>query len=782
MNTSSTYSFERGDPSKVFVVEWRDRAYYNYAQKCTVQALFYDVTNEIEYKYDSNCRANYNSWSIGYMDQSRSKGASISHQSSTSFNTNPGHVPTTSNYRISTSSTSHAWESFDQGLVEVTNAQTALTGTSNGAPYLYYCMSSYWWNTYKARCNANIDIPAGFEFEYFGTTYDGDDSNDRIQLNRQGSMYFISNGNTNVERSLWTYHQPSLPYSGSSLARPGLIAPYWTGYNSYYCFVTSTTDCSTYYRVMPYEGKGTDVTADITSDPIWDMTDSPIRINPTNKYLVVSSDLTIMPGVEIMVAPGKGISFDGACTKMTALGNASHPINISGLNGGEWLGMAFTDDCTSAGGTDDRHQFSYVNFNDTTDAVFRSGSRHDGTGPSCGSATADCNTGNYTMSDVTFTDVGSVFTHGSGQGTVLTMTDFSIDGVDKACFDFPENSVATLIEGSMKNCNTDGESWAGAIVNAPGSSAGELHAENLTVENSYVNFIDVDLQDVTLSNITVTNPSAQTGVAIDSMAGSNSRVYINNVDADYYTSSNINAMGSLEMMDVDIGTAELWLIPGGTSQTGNGASGADAVLDTITSGKFTMQRMHPSVFTDITADDVSITGTAITTQTMVMENFDIDAFTLVGCGWSLIMDAPTLESIKSTCSSSSSKNTVTISDADFTHGSSTDHVVDGRNSQITLGESSITSTSVSSTGPYVAKARTGTNVVLVDVDINSNACSDSTGDLGNCDIDVSSSTSNPSMVYYGGLANVSVYRVAGSTKVYKADHMVTASLVDSSMS
>jgi hypothetical protein len=206
------------------------------------------------------------------------------------------------------------------------------------------------------------------------------------------------------------------------------------------------------------------------------------------------------------------------------------------------------------------------------------------------------------------------------------------------------------------------------------------------------------------------------------------------------------------------------------------------VLDTITSGKFTMQRMHPSVFTDITADDVSITGTAITTQTMVMENFDIDAFTLVGCGWSLIMDAPTLESIKSTCSSSSSKNTVTISDADFTHGSSTDHVVDGRNSQITLGESSITSTSVSSTGPYVAKARTGTNVVLVDVDINSNACSDSTGDLGNCDIDVSSSTSNPSMVYYGGLANVSVYRVAGSTKVYKADHMVTASLVDSSMS
>ena len=77
--------------------------------------------------------------------------------------------------------------------------------------------------------------------------------------------------------------------------------------------------------------------------------------------------------------------------------------------------------------------------------------------------------------------------------------------------------MATLKEGTIKNCNTDGKSWGGTIVNYPGSTAGALHAENLTVENSYVNFIDVDLQHVTVSNVTVTNPSAQTGVAIDSM-------------------------------------------------------------------------------------------------------------------------------------------------------------------------------------------------------------------------------------------------------------------------
>ena len=84
---------------------------------------------------------------------------------------------------------------------------------------------------------------------------------------------------------------------------------------------------------MPYEGKGTDVTADITTDPVWDISDSPIRINPTNTYLSVSSDLTIMPGVEVQIAPGKGISFDGACTKFTAKGTEAEPINFTGTLG-----------------------------------------------------------------------------------------------------------------------------------------------------------------------------------------------------------------------------------------------------------------------------------------------------------------------------------------------------------------------------------------------------------------------------------------------------------------
>ena len=787
VNTSSVFSFDRGDPSKVFVVEWHDMSYYTYGHLCTVQAHFYDVTNEIEFKYDTGCSANYESWEIGYMDQTRNKGDSISNKGG-SYNSN-GYTPTSSNFRIHTSGTSDGWETFDKGLVELANANTALSGTSNGRPYAYYCW--YYWSSYQNQCSKNVDLPAGFEFDYFGTTYDGDDSNDRVQINRQGSMFFVDNGNTNVQRSMWTWHQPELPYKGSSYARGGLIAPFWTVYNNYYCFTTSSQDCSVYYRVMPYEGKGTDVSADITSDPKWDLTDSPIRINPTNDYLVVSSDLTIEPGVEIQIASGKGISFDGACTKFFANGSASLPINFTGLNGAKWKGMAFTDDCTTASGTDDRHRFLNVNFNNTTDSVFRSGSRHDGSGPSCGSATADCNTGNFTMANVTFENVGSVFTHGSGQGTSVSMTDFTVSGVTGSCFDFAENTVAKLREGDVTNCNTAGTATNGAIMSVAGSTGGLLLIENVDFTNAYKNFIDVDLEDLWLSNVTVTSPTtagATSESAITSDAGVNSDVYMNNVvfSGQAYGSASIGAMESIYIDGLDLMTTDLALLPGGQSQTGMGPSSVKMKLMDMDLGDLSMTRVHPGVFDDITASgDVSLTGNHITNEVLTVTGLDADSFTVTGGGWSIDLVAPTLDTFKSSASSANSKNTVVISDATLTHGSSTTtHVIDGRNSHITVGESTITSTSVSSsTGAMkVAKARSGTNIVLIESTLNGNDCSGTSGNTGSCPIDVSSSNSNPSMVYFGGLASIRVYRLdANSNPVYKANHVVTTSLVDSSL-
>jgi hypothetical protein len=78
----------------------------------------------------------------------------------------------------------------------------------------------------------------------------------------------------------------------------------------------------------------------------------------------------------------------------------------------------------------------------------------------------------------------------------------------------------------------------------------------------------------------------------------------------------------------------------------------------------------------------------------------------------------------------------------------------------------------------VARARAGTDIVLIAVDVNGDDCADADGDTGLCEYDVTSSTSNPSMIYFGGLASARVYRDQGGTPVWKANHVVTATLLD----
>jgi hypothetical protein len=404
--TTSTESFSVGDPNKMFIVEWRDMQYTNSADRCTYQAVFYDVTNEIEFKYDDSCTNSYDAATVGFMDQTRTKGQTIRHSTSTQYIT--GTNPHSNNYRISTESGDGAWESFDRGLTGLVNAdESAIMGSSSGTPSGYYCASSYYWNTWSSKCADNIAMPDGFNFTYFGTDYNYTDSNDRVHLGRHGNMNFISNGATSVVRSMTTWYgnMPQLPYSSSSYARAGLIAPYWSYYGTYYCYQNSGADCGVFYRTMPFEGKGTDVTSDITQDTTWDLTDSPIRINPSSDYLSISADLTIEAGTVVQIGAGKGISFDGACDQMTINGNSSAHVLFEALDS-EWLGMAFTDDCST--GTDDRHVFSYVDFKNTSDAAIAAGSRHGSSPSSTG------NVGNFTMDHVTFTNVGSAFFHGSG--------------------------------------------------------------------------------------------------------------------------------------------------------------------------------------------------------------------------------------------------------------------------------------------------------------------------------------------------------------------------------
>ena len=773
--TSATNSFEVGDPNKMLIIEWRDMGYTN-SYLCTYQVVLYDVTNEIEFKYDSNCGFYYDRMVTGYQDSTRTKGDTMRIGSGSYV---AGANIFSNNYRISTSSTSNGHETFDLGLKDLANAQAAITGASNGMPSAYNC--AYQFNSYKSKCAANVDIPEGFVFEYFGTEFNGSDSNDRMHLSRHGVMQLINSGSTSTYRSMSSYYNtpPEMP-STNFYSKTNTLAPNHGGYGSYYCYKTTSVDCGVYYRTMPFEGKGTDVESDITVDTTWDISDSPIRISPSNDYLSISANLNIEPGVVIQVASGKGISFDGACDSLTANGNVTDHIKFEGQAGATWKGIAFTDSCST--GTDDRHQFSYVDFTNTSDAAIAAGSRH-GSTPS-----TNAPVGNFTMSEVTFKNVAGAFEHGSGQGTVVTMDGFSVEGstANSACFNFAEDTVATLTEGTMKDCNTVGDSWGGAIVVADGSSAGStagaLFLENTTITNSYVNLIDVDFSTVTVSNVTATTASGQTGKAIGSDAGAGSEVVLYNFDADAYSSASIDAIGSISMIDVDLGSANLAMTPGGASSTAAGPSGANAVIDTLTSGDIQMNRMHPSVFTDVDAGDVSVNGNAITTDRLELTNFAVGTFQLSGCGWNVNADALNAELVYSSCSSSAAPNTVVVSDGTITHTNSVTSALYARNTKMTVGETTITSTTAGTGTIYLAKASTNAQISLIDVTQDGNDCADNTGDTGNCDWDAASSAT----IWFGGLAQAATYRMAlvgtppVQTQVWKSGHTVSASVVDGS--
>jgi hypothetical protein len=558
------------------------------------------------------------------------------------------------------------------------------------------------------------------------------------------------------------------------------LAPNWGGYGSYYCYKTTVVDCGVYYRVMPFEGKGTDVESDITVDTNWDIADSPIRINPSNDYLSISANLNIEPGVVIQVAAGKGISFDGACDTFIASGNVTNHILFEGQAGSTWAGLAFTNSCST--GTDDRHQFSYVDMANTSDAAIAAGSRH-GT---VSTPSSNANVGNFTMNHMTFKNVASAFEHGSGQGTVVTMSDFSVEGstANTACFNFAEDTVATLTEGTMKDCNTAGTSWGGAIVIADGASAGStsgsLFLENTTITNSYVNLIDVDLSMVTVSNVTANTASGQTGSAIASSAGAGSEVVLFNFDADGYDSASIDAISLIHINDVDLGTANFAMTPGGSSSTAAGPSGANAVIDTLTSGDLQMNRMHPSVFTDVSAGDVGIYGNAITTDALDLANFAVGAWQLTGCGWNVDMNAMTADLVYSSCSSSAAPNTIVVSDSTITHTNSVTSALYARNTKMTVGETAISSSTAGTGTIYLAKASTNAQISLIDVTQNGNDCADNSGDTSNCDWDAASSAT----IYFGGTAQATTYRMAliggVATQVWKSGHTVSASVVDGS--
>jgi hypothetical protein len=288
---------------------------------------------------------------------------------------------------------------------------------------------------------------------------------------------------------------------------------------------------------------------------------------------------------------------------------------------------------------------------------------------------------------------------------------------------------------------------------------------------------------VTVSNVTATATSAQSGDAIGSAGGSGSEVVLHNFVADDYSSVSIDAMSMIMLTDVDFGTASMEFLPGGSAtSSAASASGDNAVFDDVTGGNMMMRNVQPGTFTDVSVGDLIVTGNPVNSDVINMDNLDAGDVTISGCGWNVIADSMSADRLSSNgCSAAA--NTIVVAGSTLSHSSTSESAIYARYSDITMGESAVTSSTAGTGSVYLAQADTNSDIRLIDVTQNGDDCADSNGATGDCDVDVPSSSSE---VWYGGLATVRTYRLAlvggTPTQIFKSGHTVTAAVIDSSSS
>ena len=101
--------------------------------------------------------------------------------------------------------------------------------------------------------------------------------------------------------------------------------------------------------------------------------------------------------------------------------------------------------------------FDNVDISNTNYAAITAGSRDDRAdpnGPSCGTSSVDCNVGEFDMSEMTFNNVETAFSHGSGQGTKVTLSNFAVNNARDACFNFAQITAISLTRVKLLVLNT----------------------------------------------------------------------------------------------------------------------------------------------------------------------------------------------------------------------------------------------------------------------------------------------------------------------------------------
>ena len=849
----NTYGFEVANPTNTLVVEWveyKEESYTSAADACSMQVIMYDVTNEFEFLYDENCETDEKLGLTG-IRKDQSTFTEVGNYDEFVFGN-----PHSNNWRFTLSpSGDYLVEPFDLGMnpLPLASSNQVVPVSTSTFTNDNRCDSNPDWAQYGTFCAGTFDIPDDFNFEFYGQSYDGADSLNRIQATGSGFIHFIDDGSTSAVRiegnggNCWGSSGASpanfwTNCGGASNILTGqlsLMAPYWSRETMDYCGTTTgTTPCQgVWYRTLPFDGQGKTVTADISDDTTWYLIDSPIKVNPTDPsgYLTVSADLTIEAGVEIIVGEGKGISFDGGlqadgtCAQFTTMGttndrvtfDADRSVNQNAL----WHGMAFTSDC---GGTtvEDRHMITSTDFSNTNHAAITAGSRPaDANGPSCGTNTQNCDIGEFTMDDVTFSNVESAFSHGSGQGTVVTMSNFAVNNARGSCFDFAANTVATLTgtalnPSTMTGCNTNNNNDGGAVTNVQGSNAGSLTMEYINIVDSKVSLIKTDLQMITITDVTATNPSIgdqyrwtdngvpnpptyshlydTTGVSLGLSHGANSEVVISNFDAQGYAQGWICAATKVSLTNVNLGTGfhnnhRFNIDPycGAVTNT-PGSTGVNSVFDDVTVADLAMYRTFPG-----TANQISVTNNMNMAELGVsggptdqVELNDISVggiFTSDGCGADVKVMTSTVGQINSFCNLPSGTSSVEVVDSTIAH-TSTDSAIYLQQSQGIFVNVDITSTTATANGPFLAFVDLSSDAYLIDVTLNGNDCADNNGKTADCYTGINGDTNvAPTAIpeiYYGAFANSLAYRQGVDSQgnpiqIPEQGVTVTASVLDS---
>lgn len=802
-------SFSSALPTNTLVLEWRDIASDSSGQStCTFQTILYDVTNEFEFHYDDSCSVDEIRGIVGHrLDASNSYTINNMDDAANSGN------PHDNNIRVTWGQDGYSYEFFDLGIEDLlpASAQQVISPSTSNGFRTQKCHAQNWASLANS-CVDNFDIPAGFAFQYHGQNgvlYDGDDGvNDRIHVSLDGMFYFIADNPTATQNphfdTVWIQSPTMDDLDSNNPVYPdSMIAPWWSPTGNDYCSASKGCD-GVWMRTIPFDGQGTRVGSDITIDTTWYEVDSPIKVVPSSStgYLSVSADLTIEPGVEVIMSPGTGISFDGgvqadgSCAQLIADGtsessivfNADRTTNANAL----WHGLAFTDECN--GGTDGRHVFDHVEIHNTEYAAITAGSRPAPNQPSwatCGTSSQDCDVGEFDMSNMMFDNVESAFSHGSGQGTKVTMTAFNVNNARFACFDFAENTIATLSgtpsnPSTMTGCNTDENSNGGAIINTFGSNAGSLTMVNVDIVDSMVNLINIDLQNVIISNVdaSLSNVVQQSGVGLGLSHGNAASAVVSDFDAPDYDHSLIYAAQEVSLTNVDLGLSSSYfdIKPFGTSSQALGASGSNAVLDNVVAGNIYIHRTAPGTFTDVVtsgtiwlqdssfAQSITISGAEAPVALIVLD--------VAGGSDVTITDSNVGRFVSYAATGG---NTVELFNVDLCPLVNNEAMYLLR-STVTMIENDMSNCFTPSPGVnayYNIGGNSRLNLIASTFDDGSGAkdCADATGNTGNCYYSVASGSD----VYFGGYANALAYRsaAAGTVQIPQQDVTVRAQTLDS---